>query len=917
MRENTKNLISDFKNLTFTRILFDSISLLILFYLLFPFTLRAETHVNSSDMRNGLSWNINGSPYILDENVYLSSENSLYIQEGVEIISGKDPDTEETFYLGGEGDMWIQGSEEKPVKITQLSSLDVTNGNLVIKNAIIDGTGIKLFNSTSTIESTVIKNTFEAIRSERSRIKIKDSILSDNSYGIFSSEYEPVFQVRNNIENNYGIGGEGDMSQAILDRDQNIISISNSSILNNSNFEIINQTTNPIDARNNWWGSSEGPNTSKISGLVSFDPWILSLQATTSACCSNVLFIPGIKASRLYKDGLIGENRLWEPNGDSDVEKLYMDEDGQSIDPNIYTRDVIDYGYIDIEKSRVYKNFINSMNSLVDEKKINAWVAYAYDWRKSPLDIIDEGLFQKSIDLASSSMTNKITIIAHSNGGLVAKALAKKLEDQGKDIVENIIFVATPELGTPSAIPALLHGYEQSLIGKGMPTENTARIFSKNLASAYGLLPGKQFFNNNPLTVITDQFFSSSTISSYEDMKNFLLNNSFSKDNSIDLNYPIKLNSKMLSLGESFHSFYDFWKPKDSIKSLSIVGSGVSTPYTLRYKPKDPCLPSILVCRPEFKVEKDFRGDGTVVVGAKTDNLKKTEYFDLLKLKDEKDVDISHANVMESSDLINKLKDIITGQTGAVRDYNKYFSSEEPKYNIPTLTVTVHSPLDMNVYDKKGRHTGPIPKTNPISRYFSYEQEIPNSDYDNLGGTKVIRLLYGEDYRFELTGTDSGVFYIDAEVDINNELIATTSFPVMPVSLYSNIELVVSTSTKNFASTTYMYMDVGGDGLIDYKIETEQTLGVNEKDPLSFIQGYLEVSKRVIETFNLRDDVERQWLSRIDSISKKLEKKYPEKIDKVINKLMKKSLISKKITEDQKKETLKFFDQILRYLETL
>src|SRR3989344_198050 len=138
---------------------------------------------------------------------------------------------------------------------------------------------------------------------------------------------------------------------------------------------------------------------------------------------SNVAFIPGLEGSRLYRqNGLGNEDELWVPTTNQDAEQLYMNDAGQSIDPNIYTRDIIDRTkYL----FPIYEDFINFMDTdMVGGGIIHEWRPLPYDWRLS----VDQAAALPSMkqnieELANSSDSGKVTIIAHSNGGLVAKLL--------------------------------------------------------------------------------------------------------------------------------------------------------------------------------------------------------------------------------------------------------------------------------------------------------------------------------------------------------------------------------------------------------------------------------------------------------------------------------------------------------------
>ena len=57
---------------------------------------------------------------------------------------------------------------------------------------------------------------------------------------------------------------------------------------------------------------------------------------------SNVAFLPGIKASRLFNqkiDCFVNcEDQLWEPNWYTDTAELMLNPDGSSENANIYTK---------------------------------------------------------------------------------------------------------------------------------------------------------------------------------------------------------------------------------------------------------------------------------------------------------------------------------------------------------------------------------------------------------------------------------------------------------------------------------------------------------------------------------------------------------------------------------------------------
>ena len=316
--------------------------------------------------------------------------------------------------------------------------------------------------------------------------------------------------------------------------------------------------------------------------------------ANASKHGSNVLFIPGAMGSRLYEKNGISEDKLWVANLAEDIRELYLNDQGQSLTSNVYTKDVVDetFGF------STYGLFVSSMDKLVSDNLINEWKAFPYDWRFGLAEIVaprpslptvdlssnqilisrggtvnlswsstsadtctasgawsgEKGisgnevsvrLFSQSIfvltcrnsegsatdsvtvnirppifgeaakvftfsesgssssyfsagarlqdriayldeevmRLASSSKTGKVTIIAHSYGGLVAKELMMLLEARGLDhLVDRIILVAVPQLGTPQALLTLLHG---NAIFSKIFSREVMREFAENLPSAY------------------------------------------------------------------------------------------------------------------------------------------------------------------------------------------------------------------------------------------------------------------------------------------------------------------------------------------------------------------------------------------------------------------------------------------------
>ena len=408
------------------------------------------------------------------------------------------------------------------------------------------------------------------------------------------------------------------------------VTISNSTIANNATFGV---TDNPassgapaIIAENNWWGDPSGPfnidmnatgTANSVSDNVDFIPWLTSPPGAKPTCCSNVLFIPGLEGSRLYDaDG----NRIWEPNpfGDSSkINELDLNADGEPTDMDIYTKDIIDDAYVS-DIGNVYASFISTMNKMKSAGTINDWSAAPYDWRLSLADILNNGnensdgkiyysgdtgsttspyIISELKKLAASSQTGKVTIIAHSNGGLLTKALTDALGSDASTLIDKIIFVAVPQTGTPQAIGAILHGFDTGLPFDGLPiffNPSDGRALAQNMPTAYDLLPSADYFSTVADPVVT--FDDSSLLAPWRvAYGNRITSQSVLADFMTDasrevlpttntLTAPTFANENLLDNAETLHeNELDAWAPPDGVALTEIAGWGINTLKTISY----------------------------------------------------------------------------------------------------------------------------------------------------------------------------------------------------------------------------------------------------------------------------------------------------------------------------------------------
>lgn len=615
-------------------------------------------------------------------------------------------------------------------------------------------------------------------------------------------------------------------------------------------------------------------------------------------CNSNVLFLPGLEASRLYQKSSGGsENQLWEPNRNLDVEKLYLNTDGNPINSDIYTKDIIKETNSPISTGfagqNIYKSFSNTMDQLVIDQKIDAWGAYPYDWRQGVDDIVNNGtVYQHGRVLLTdalqtlvnlSTKNGKVTIVAHSNGGLLAKAFLKKLQADKiaglNDLIDHVdvlILVAVPEIGTASAVPTVLHGYNQR-IGIGfMMDEVNARELGRNMPSAYGLLPSQEYINrvsaspvtfvSNSVEPVTANLTSTygSAINSYAEYKDFLLGKEGRTISSkYQTNLPIPLSSNILSKAESLHSSIDAWVPPSTLRVIEVAGWGLDTIASFEYYPQ--LCYQTLNCgftvdeRPRFTSD----GDGTVVVPSaqymSVDGNAEKYWVDLPRYNRffNFTIDRKHKDILEIDSLNNLIQAVIKRQDIVLGSVLK---NEIPIDTSNHLRLSIHSPVTLDAYDVNGNHTG---KICPAGSDFCYaEENIPNSAYLEFGEGKYINLPEDEANSIKLQGTDVGTFTYNSEQVLPNGTSVTSSFIDIPVTTQTQGEVVLS------AGVPQLKLDVTGDGINDFTLTPNATF-----DPIT----YLQIMRATIDSLDLPLARIKAFDKRVDNIIKSIQK---DKIEK-------------------------------------
>ena len=592
----------------------------------------------------------------------------------------------------------------------------------------------------------------------------------------------------------------------------------------------------------------------------------------TTDCNSNVLFLPGVAGSRLYEVSQLDSQRCpsdtgtsyfkrWLPLTDCDNSKLLLNPDGSSIN-HIVTKDAVDEA---AGVPNIYASFLTDLKKWRDTDNIIAgYSVVPYDWRLSISDLLNKGkknsdgyidytqpiapsetpyIMSELLRMASSSRTHKVTIVAHSNGGLITKALMLQLRALGKEnLVDKIIFVAVPEVGTPDAMATLLHGSDIGPLGL-ISNKRQTREISQNMPTAYNLLPSTEYYQTAISTIPIATFGASGLytneriaygigVGNYTEFVSYLLGTEGrSTPDYSDLNSAQKANSTLLTSAQTVHSSLDSWTPESTTKVVEVAGWGERTIAGLQYTSETYCNRSHIetqflitktICD-EYTQKKILKntltvnGDQTVVSdsahylsGMGTQNSEQW-WLDLSKHNELLSTRISrhHKDILEVASLRDFIKNQITDSSSSL----DFISQTKPTSVSDVIVYDLHSPLSLNLYDDQGRHTGISTTTGAI------EENIPSTRYSEVGETKYIIADAHTAQHLMLKGYASGSFSLGVQKLQGDTILASTTFSAIPSSTGTVVTMEILANTDLTPTTASpLKIDFNGDGIIDTQL---------------------------------------------------------------------------------------------------
>ncbi len=832
-----------------------------------PFTVHAvEMNLESTGSK----------PVVIDRIISVGPSDILRIPQGtkVEVRPGAGIFSKGLVFIGV--DSSSQNIKNKTVTITSSSTkpfIDTSGGHVIAINVdfkgVVFATGYNK-GEISVSSSTLIDITTQSLYSSSPFISIYNTSKLDLSYStILSRKNIGSSRTRNYLFEIYsGSNGTVTATRIYSDISKEVINVYGNSRIHFENANILSCAR--------WltlYSTSQATGDLNMPICSASTPYIFSNSVSTivykgEKCCSSVLLIPGLQGSRLYRKKTF-ENRLWEPNRDADVEKLFLDLTGASIVSGIYTRDILDRVEIlntGIGKFSYYYSFLKFLKILKENHFIEDYQTFPYDWRLSPEDIVSDSLIRQIDQMSLASSNGKVTLIAHSYGGLVAKSLLSKLKERDREfLIDKVILTAVPETGTPSALFTTLHGENQSIMWGLIQKASTAMNMAINMPSAYALLPSATFAKTITLTIKMPSQIHPST---YNLPLPVTLQASIDWIKAITGNLPLSSKSLLMQkasnllLETRLQGGQHILRQADptlssTYKIWSLAGIGLQTMNGMNYE-YIPC--KTLSCKNKAtllgKTTYLAEGDGTVILDAPFNRLGTLLKIDLPKLNKLKKSNFSHANILESADVQDTIKSILENGDSATFPggyiYQNDIGSEQSQL------YSIH--ID-------GEVTGGISYTNSDIKYetkivkqndtFVTIQNVPNSAIIKMGNSTNITSQ-------EKPDTISFVSDQSQHIDISNAVLPSSSdggwygggstggtlggattetFSNIPVGTGSVIEIHTASSTVT--------IDIDADGDIDRTYTASSTATSTPSTASSSVQIMMYDLARLIETADL------------------------------------------------------------------
>lgn len=542
-----------------------------------------------------------------------------------------------------------------------------------------------------------------------------------------------------------------------------------------------------------------------------------------------VVIVPGIIGTKLNR--VLDGKEVW-PRVNTMITSStddYLDELKLTVNGTQTTGKEMNPSRVIEEESVLFFNFVFYKN-LIDNFKNQGYVegttlfTVPYDWR---LDIQDEvnrldSVIQQAI---AESLNGKIDIIAHSMGGLLVKELLANATSTV--FVNKLILAGVPQLGASGTFKILNFGDNLGFELGPIDILNSERvkIISQNMPGVHELLPSERYVQINGGYV--KDFRNGIQILDFDQTEQFMIDDG--------------RNPLLLSEADAFHQGLD----NQAFNAPEVHNiMGCQNPETI--------FGFNIYDNNVIDVTRD-QGDGTVPLTSAI-NLSGdfTNYFAL-----HNETNIDHLDLIRDSRPIDLINDIIneTGDPlpqGISTSTIDCFDTPAVSGNETTISFSLHSPAQLNVFDSQNNHTG-------FNEDGDIDLQIPGSSFETINGNSFALVPAGDTYRVEIQALSEGDFTLKTKTFNGVAIIDAVTYVNIPLpSNQTQAELTFTDTQGNLT----LNVDNDGDDIIDVTfqpnaiLDATSSLDITPPDiTIVSIPPEILLNTDFVFTFNATDDL--------------------------------------------------------------
>ncbi len=502
-----------------------------------------------------------------------------------------------------------------------------------------------------------------------------------------------------------------------------------------------------------------------------------------------VVFLPGVAGSVLCQETAAGCQNLWPlaPIGSRENLRLEM-----SVPYVIKASDIVRTAGLAHKTMDVYDSFVSAMERMgYPEGK---WLfPCPYDWRKDVASHVQSVAKAVKRALETQPNADKVVLVAHSMGGLVARAYLAATPNAP---VETLITIGTPHRGAPKAYYAIIMGYD---FGNASVHHKLMKSLAHSFPGAYQLLPWDVFVNEQyrrakwTLERTYGVWYRATRLKAGLNTPGL-----GAYEESID--WPWLMSSGCLQTAYQLQNAIGKDAPT-GLRTYAIIGHGTSTLH--HYDARTDINGMVRVdVGDEYRLIPDFGdGDGTVPLASARGLEGDVEFFVLVTPNDDANHGALPANKRVQA-LIRYLLEKTVSRPEQVKAFDATLHSPS-KLAMDSLDLQIRCPADLHLSTADGGHLG-------LNDAGAVESSIPGGTMIIMGDRQYASILgSGGPYRVRVEGRATGTFDLDVRLRANGRE-ATHTWTDIAIDDTAVAEFDLNTPSQAMAQPAQLRVTVGG-----------------------------------------------------------------------------------------------------------